>query len=49
VIALVPDARRELFGAMCRMAETGTGPAEQQSSMGCSITMIHLRRSSGGW
>ena len=34
---LVPDARRELFEAMCRIAETGKGPAEQQASMGCSI------------
>src|SRR5512132_4393003 len=34
---LVPDARRELFEAMCRIAETGEGPAEQQASMGCSI------------
>jgi hypothetical protein len=35
--ALVTNARRELFGAMCRIAETRTGPAEQQLSMGCSI------------
>ena len=34
---LVPDARRELFEAMCRIAETGEGPAEQHASMGCSI------------
>ena len=34
---LVPDARRELFEAMCEIAETGEGPAEQQTSMGCSI------------
>ena len=34
---LVPDARRELFEAMCEIAETGEGPAEQQASMGCSI------------
>jgi hypothetical protein len=34
---LVPDARRELFEATCRIAETGKGPAEQQPSMGCSI------------
>ena len=34
------DARsraRELFEAMCRIAETGEGPAEQHASMGCSI------------
>ncbi len=34
---LVPDAQRELFEAMCRIAETGEGPAEQRASMGCSI------------
>ena len=34
---LVPDARRELFEAMCQIAETGKGPVEQQASMGCSI------------
>ena len=34
---LVPDARRELFEAMCQIAETGEGPAKQQASMGCSI------------
>jgi hypothetical protein len=33
----VPDARRELFEAMCRIAETAKGPVEQQPSMGCSI------------
>jgi hypothetical protein len=33
---LVPDARREPFEAMCRIAETGKGP-EQQASIGCSI------------
>lgn len=33
-----PDgARRELFEAMKQVAETGKGPAEQVSSMGCSI------------
>lgn len=32
-----PDARRELFEAMCQVAETGHGPAEQHPSMGCSI------------
>jgi peroxiredoxin len=35
--ALVADARRELFEAMCLIAETGRGPAEQIASMGCSI------------
>ncbi len=33
----VPDARRELFEAMCQIAETGKGPAEQIPSIGCSI------------
>lgn len=28
---------RELFTAMCRIARTGTGPAVQKASMGCSI------------
>lgn len=31
------DARRELFEAMCEVARTGKGPAEQIPSMGCSI------------
>ena len=31
------DARRELFEAMKQVAETGKGPREQTSSMGCSI------------
>jgi hypothetical protein len=34
---LVPDARREPFEAMCRIAETGEGPKDQQTSMVCSI------------
>ena len=34
---LVPDARRELFEAMAQIADTGAGPREQISSMGCSI------------
>jgi len=34
---LVPDARRELYEAMAKVAETGRGPAEQFPSMGCSI------------
>lgn len=33
----VAGARRELFDAMVRIAETGTGPEEQLPSMGCSI------------
>lgn len=35
--AAVADARRELFEAMKRVAETGRGPAEQIPSIGCSI------------
>ncbi|MEX2009628.1 MAG: thioredoxin family protein [Dongiaceae bacterium] len=30
-------ARRELFEAMVKIAETGRGPADQTPSMGCSI------------
>jgi len=33
----VAGARRELFEAMTRIAETGRGPADQIASMGCSI------------
>ncbi len=33
----VPEARRDLFGAMVQIAETGVGPREQIASMGCSI------------
>ena len=32
-----PDARRELFEAMRRVAETGQGPTEQIPGVGCSI------------
>ncbi|MQX37592.1 thioredoxin family protein [Roseospira navarrensis] len=32
-----PDARRELFGAMSAVADTGQGPRDQTPSMGCSI------------
>jgi peroxiredoxin len=32
-----PDAGRELFEAMRRIARTGEGPREQIASMGCSI------------
>ncbi len=35
--APVPGARRDLYEAMKQVAETGRGPAEQISSMGCSI------------
>jgi peroxiredoxin len=31
------DAPRELFEAMCSIAETGKGPPHQNISMGCSI------------
>jgi hypothetical protein len=33
----VPNAQRELFDAMVRIATTGQGPAEQVPSMDCSI------------
>jgi hypothetical protein len=33
----VANARRDLFEAMKQVAETGHGPKEQLSSMGCSI------------
>ena len=33
----VPGARRELFEAMTRIAETGEGPRDQTPSIGCSI------------
>jgi peroxiredoxin len=33
----VPGSKRELFDAMKGVARTGQGPAEQHSSMGCSI------------
>jgi len=33
----VPGARRDLYEAMLRVAETGKGPQEQIASMGCSI------------
>jgi hypothetical protein len=32
---IVTNSCRELFEAMCRIAESGKGPAEQQPSMGC--------------
>ena len=34
---LIPDAPRELYHAMVRIADTGRGPADQIPSMGCSI------------
>ncbi|MEE8275120.1 MAG: thioredoxin family protein [Alphaproteobacteria bacterium] len=33
----VPGARRELYEAMVRIADTGAGPEEQVASIGCSI------------
>ena len=33
----IPGARRELYEAMVRVAETGEGPKDQIPSMGCSI------------
>jgi len=35
-----PNVRRDLFEAMKEVAETQRGPAEQLSSMGCSIKWI---------
>lgn len=32
-----PDARRDLFEAMCDIARSGQGPREQMASIGCSI------------
>jgi hypothetical protein len=33
----MPDAERELYAAMKRIAETGKGPEHQTPSIGCSI------------
>ncbi len=33
----VPGARRELYEAMVRIADTGAGPEQQIASIGCSI------------
>ena len=32
-----PAAKRELFAAMVEIARSGTGPAKQHASIGCSI------------
>ena len=32
-----PDTHRDLYEAMVAVAETGKGPEDQFSSMGCSI------------
>lgn len=32
-----PGIRRELFEALCQVAETGRGPEDQHPSIGCSI------------
>ena len=37
----VPCARRELYEAMLRIAQTGEGPREQTPSIGCSIKWRH--------
>lgn len=37
-----PSARRDLFEAMCLVAQTGQGPREQKASMGCSIKWRHV-------
>jgi hypothetical protein len=34
------DVKRDLFEAMKQVAETGKGPLEQTSSMGCSIKWV---------
>jgi AhpC/TSA family len=39
--SLVANARRDLFEAMKRVAETGHGPEQQMPSMGCSIKWKH--------
>lgn len=41
-ISSVPSAKRELFEAMKRVAETGHGPEHQTPSIGCSIKWKHL-------
>jgi len=33
----LPEARRELFEAMCEIAHSGQGPVVQTASIGCSI------------
>jgi peroxiredoxin len=35
--AVAPDMPRELYNAMCQVAETGHGPSGQVPSIGCSI------------
>jgi len=35
--AAAPDAKRELYNAMCQIARTGKGPVDQVASIGCSI------------
>ena len=37
----IANARHDLFEAMTQIAETGHGPKEQLSSMGCSIKWKH--------
>lgn len=36
-VAIPEGGKRDLFEAMKQVVETGTGPAEQSASMGCSI------------
>ncbi len=38
---LVADATRDLFNAMVQVAKTGKGPANQITSIGCSIKWVH--------
>jgi peroxiredoxin len=40
-LAPVPGSARELFDAMVMIARTGSGPAEQHPSMGCSVKWRH--------
>ena len=40
-LAVLANARRDLFEAMKQVAETGYGPQEQIPSMGCSIKWRH--------
>jgi hypothetical protein len=46
-MAPIANARRDLFEAMKQIAETGHGPKEQISSMGCSIKWKHRDLAAG--
>jgi hypothetical protein len=47
--ALVTNARRELFGAMCRIAEERRGALGAAGEHGLFDRVAYVRRSSGGW